>query len=65
MRRVCKLMEENMEVVQFERYPSIDFLNRDCLKTLHQIFDIKVPAGNVCRKTCEATSLQRRLPVTR
>ena len=37
-------MAENVAVTHFARYPGVDFLNRDCLKTLHQILDIKVAA---------------------
>lgn len=53
-------MTENMAVRQFHHYPGIDFLNRDCLKTLHQILDIKVnsSAANCPDKRTRSSSIQ-------
>eukprot|EP01098_Paradermamoeba_levis_P008170 TRINITY_DN3386_c0_g1_i1.p1 TRINITY_DN3386_c0_g1~~TRINITY_DN3386_c0_g1_i1.p1 ORF type:complete len:226 (-),score=50.98 TRINITY_DN3386_c0_g1_i1:82-759(-) len=40
-----KLFTENMKTHHFKDYPGITFLNRDTIKTLHEILNIRVQYG--------------------
>lgn len=38
---LCRLMQECMVVMTLNRYPGVTFLNRDSLKSLHNILDVQ------------------------
>lgn len=40
--RLCRLMQESMVVMTLNRYPGVTYLNRDSLKSLHNILDVQV-----------------------